>query len=177
MHWESASPSLQEYCNAGIYVFLVQWSSRARSYIKCAWTVKLLWCVLQAPNTFTYNVNFQNFTWPPPKRKYDLKKIFITFPHIWQQFKTCRVVKINFFISNIHFATQLFAASSTLLPREAAPPSLPYDLFTWLFNPLAYTAACEAAGLARSINTQPAVRRNSETNPTSQHNRGMYWSQ
>jgi len=41
-------------------------------------------------------------------------------------------------------------------------------------NPLAYTAACEAAGLARSINTQPAVRRNSETNPTSQHNRGMY---
>ena len=42
------------------------------------------------------------------------------------------------------------------------------------FNPLAYTAACEAAGLAKSINTQPAVRRNSETNPTSQHNRGMY---
>ena len=41
-------------------------------------------------------------------------------------------------------------------------------------NPLAYTAAREAAGLARSINTQPAVRRNSETNPTSQHNRGMY---
>jgi len=44
-------------------------------------------------------------------------------------------------------------------------------------NPLAYTATCEAAGLARSINTRPAVRRNSETNPTSQHNRGMYWSQ
>jgi hypothetical protein len=43
-----------------------------------------------------------------------------------------------------------------------------------LFNPLAYTAACEAAGVARSINTQPAVRRNSETNPTSQYNRGMY---
>ena len=42
-----------------------------------------------------------------------------------------------------------------------------------VLNPLAYTAACEAAGLARSINTQPAVRRNSETNPTSQHNRGM----
>ena len=42
------------------------------------------------------------------------------------------------------------------------------------FNPLAYTAACEADRLARSINTQPAVRRNSETNPTSQHNRGMY---
>ena len=41
-------------------------------------------------------------------------------------------------------------------------------------NPLAYTAACEAAGLARSINTQPAARQNSETNPTSQHNRGMY---
>jgi len=41
-------------------------------------------------------------------------------------------------------------------------------------NPLAYTAACEAAGLARSINTQPAVRQNSETNPASQHNRGMY---
>jgi len=39
-------------------------------------------------------------------------------------------------------------------------------------NPLAYTAACEAVGLARSINAQPAVRRNSETNPTSQHNRG-----
>ena len=51
-------------------------------------------------------------------------------------------------------------------------------LLSWaVFNPLAYTAACEAAGLARSINTQPAVRRNSETNPTSQHNRGMYWSQ
>ena len=46
-----------------------------------------------------------------------------------------------------------------------------------LLNPLAYTAACEAAGFARSINTQPAVRRNSETNPTSQHNRGMYLSQ
>jgi len=45
------------------------------------------------------------------------------------------------------------------------------------FNPLAYTDVCETAGLARSINTQPAVRRNSETNPTSQHNRGMYWSQ
>ena len=45
---------------------------------------------------------------------------------------------------------------------------------TFPINPLAYTAACEAAGLARSINTQPAVRRNSETNPTSQHNRGMY---
>ena len=45
------------------------------------------------------------------------------------------------------------------------------------FNPLAYTDVPETAGLARSINTQPAVRRNSETNPTSQHNRGMYWSQ
>ena len=43
-----------------------------------------------------------------------------------------------------------------------------------LFNPLAYTDVPETAGLARSINTQPAVRRNSETNPTSQHNRGMY---
>ena len=42
------------------------------------------------------------------------------------------------------------------------------------FNPLAYTHVPETAGLARSINTQPAVRRNSETNPTSQHNRGMY---
>ena len=41
-------------------------------------------------------------------------------------------------------------------------------------NPMAYTDICETAGLARSINTQPAVRRNSETNPTSQHNRGMY---
>jgi len=41
-------------------------------------------------------------------------------------------------------------------------------------NPLAYTDVCETAGLARSINTQRAVRRNSETNPTSQHNRGMY---
>jgi len=41
-------------------------------------------------------------------------------------------------------------------------------------NPLAYTDVPETAGLARSINTQPAVRRNSETNPTSQHNRGMY---
>ena len=43
-----------------------------------------------------------------------------------------------------------------------------------IINPLAYTDVCETAGLARSINTQPAVRRNSETNPTSQHNRGMY---
>ena len=42
------------------------------------------------------------------------------------------------------------------------------------FNPLAYTDVPETAGLARSINTQPAVRHNSETNPTSQHNRGMY---
>jgi len=41
-------------------------------------------------------------------------------------------------------------------------------------NPLAYTDVPETAGLARSINTQPAVRHNSETNPTSQHNRGMY---
>ena len=40
--------------------------------------------------------------------------------------------------------------------------------------PLAYTDVPEMAGLARSINTQPAVKRNSETNPTSQHNRGMY---
>jgi len=37
-----------------------------------------------------------------------------------------------------------------------------------------YTDVCETDVLARSINTQPAVRRNSETNPTSQHNRGMY---
>ena len=44
-------------------------------------------------------------------------------------------------------------------------------------NPLAYTDVSETARLASSINTQPAVRRNSETNPTSQHNRGMYWSQ
>ena len=43
-----------------------------------------------------------------------------------------------------------------------------------VLNPLAYTDVPETAGLARSINTQPAVRRNSETNPTSQHNRGMY---
>ena len=43
-----------------------------------------------------------------------------------------------------------------------------------VINRLAYTAACEAAGLARSINAQPAVRRNSEVNPTSQHDRGMY---
>jgi len=42
------------------------------------------------------------------------------------------------------------------------------------FNPLAYTVVRETAGLAKSINTQPAVRCNSETNPTSQHNRGMY---
>ena len=35
-------------------------------------------------------------------------------------------------------------------------------------NPLAYTDVPETAGLARSINTQLAVRRNSETNPTSQ---------
>jgi len=41
-------------------------------------------------------------------------------------------------------------------------------------NPLAHTDVPETAGLARSINTQLAVRRNSETNPTSQHNRGMY---
>jgi len=46
-----------------------------------------------------------------------------------------------------------------------------------LLNPLAYTDVPETAGLARSINTQPAVRRNSETNSTSQHKRGMYWSQ
>jgi len=46
--------------------------------------------------------------------------------------------------------------------------------YTALLNPLAYTDVCEMAGLARSINTQPAVRRNSETNPTSQHNSGMY---
>ena len=44
-------------------------------------------------------------------------------------------------------------------------------------TPLAYTDVPETARLARSINTQPAVRRNSETNPTSQHNTGMYWSQ
>jgi len=52
-------------------------------------------------------------------------------------------------------------------------------VITWpaMFNPLAYTDVCETAGLARSINTKPAVRCNSETNPTSQHNRGMYWSQ
>ena len=43
-----------------------------------------------------------------------------------------------------------------------------------MFNPLAYTDVSETAGLASSTNTQPAVRRNSETNPTSQHNRGMY---
>jgi len=51
-----------------------------------------------------------------------------------------------------------------------------YKLFAsqMLLNPLAYTVVCETAGLARSINTQPAVRRNSEINPTSQHNRGMY---
>ena len=41
-------------------------------------------------------------------------------------------------------------------------------------NPLAYTDVPETAGLARSVNTQPAVRRNSETNPTAQHNRRMY---
>jgi len=28
-----------------------------------------------------------------------------------------------------------------------------------MFNPLAYTDVCETPGLARSINTQPAVRR------------------
>jgi hypothetical protein len=44
------------------------------------------------------------------------------------------VAKINFFISNIHFATQLFVAPSTLSPREGAPPSLPYDFLTCLFK-------------------------------------------
>jgi hypothetical protein len=48
--------------------------------------------------------------------------------------------------------------------------TVPKAIQNTVINPLAYTAACEAAGLARSINTQPAVRRNSETNPTSQHN-------
>jgi len=43
-----------------------------------------------------------------------------------------------------------------------------------VLNPLAYTDVSEMAGFASSINTQPAVRRNSETNPTSQHNRDMY---
>jgi len=42
-----------------------------------------------------------------------------------------------------------------------------------LFNPLAYTDIPETVGLARSINTQLAVKHNSETNPTSQHNRGI----
>ena len=52
-----------------------------------------------------------------------------------------------------------------------------YRLGESFLNPLAYTDFSETAGLASSINTQPAVRRNSVTNPTSQHNRGMYWSQ
>jgi len=51
-----------------------------------------------------------------------------------------------------------------------------WEYFRYI-NPLAYTDVPETAGLATSINTQPAVSRNSETNPTSQHNRGMYWSQ
>jgi len=46
--------------------------------------------------------------------------------------------------------------------------------FSFSINPLAYTDVPETAGLARSINTQPTVRRNSETNPTSQQNTGMY---
>ena len=43
-------------------------------------------------------------------------------------------------------------------------------LNTISFNPLAYTVVRETAGLARSINTQPAVRRNSDQpNITAQH--------
>jgi len=49
-----------------------------------------------------------------------------------------------------------------------------YYMCSTCFNPLAYTDVSEMAGLASSINTQPAVRRHSETNPTSQYNRGMY---
>ena len=67
--------------------------------------------------------------------------------------------------------------------RKNNPSSLICSIFhalircTKCINPLEYTDVPETAGLARSINTQPAVRHNSETNPTSQHNRGMYGSQ
>ena len=71
---------------------------------------------------------------------------------------------------NFHTWMRLFAQEhfidsvTTEVSRLIAVPEL---------NPLAYTDVPETARLARSINTQPAVRRNSETNPTSQHNRGM----
>ena len=39
------------------------------------------------------------------------------------------------------------------------------------------TSLRRPGSLGPLIHSQPAVRRNSETNPTSQHNRGVYWSQ
>ena len=73
----------------------------------------------------------------------------------------------------VNFVHWIYATDRKFNPLQTPlRQTMPSD-----FNPLAYTDVCETAGLARSINTQPAVRRNSETNPISQHNRGMYWSQ
>ena len=58
--------------------------------------------------------------------------------------------------------------------KSVTKVSQQYHSYNIVLNPLAYTDVPETAGLARSINTQPAVRRNSETTPTSQHKRGMY---
>ena len=67
----------------------------------------------------------------------------------------------------ISYGMEMNAEITKVITISRQPPPLE-------INPLAYTDVCETAGLARSFNTQPAVRRNSETNPTSQHNRGMY---
>jgi hypothetical protein len=52
----------------------------------------------------------------------NLKKsqLCIEFSYLAQEFENCEVIKINVFILNIHFASQI-AAPSTLLPGAAAP--------------------------------------------------------
>jgi hypothetical protein len=50
--------------------------------------------------------------------------------------------------------------SSAIIARvESMPESMDYFYVGKLFSPLPYTAARETAELARSLNTQPPVRR------------------
>ena len=78
-------------------------------------------------------------------------------------------LNLQILLSKYYMLEQVHSQTNNM---QTAYPA--YCVGTKSINPLTYTDVPETAGLARSINTQPAVRRNSETNPTSRHNRGMY---
>jgi len=169
-------------------------STSNKKILPDATSVLALYCCYILPCACTWSRNFHYCTSSHPTvPDPNLHILIFSNQHICENLTSCNVTyywKTFDFHSSIDENLYLLRCYTKLIVNQSyssAILSILWWLVKWLtsqstpehltFNPLAYTDVPETARLARSINTQPAVRRNSDTNPTSQHNRGMYWSQ